>query len=196
MNDKTKCRRHQNQPGSLKRLCDVHFRGHHSVGKSTWVKSGSLLSSQYVLLLTQVSSFDFLWRQKKSRTVMNAVIEFSCDTGCCYSDKLQIMLLRKKPCSLYTTAWQTNKSECWGYLKNLGWCVMLLSSITLRLSLCSCSILCFCSSAPSSLPSSSSLPAGHTPIHYANMAKHSSPRSKPNLHSWFLLALHHFSTKI
>lgn len=54
---------------------DLQFRGHHSVGKSTWEKSGSFLSSQYVLLLTQVSSFDFLWRQKKSVTAVNTVKE-------------------------------------------------------------------------------------------------------------------------
>lgn len=43
------------------------------------------------------------------------------------------------------------------YLKKRGWCVMLLSCSTFLLSLWSCSILCFCSSAPSMFPSSSSL---------------------------------------
>lgn len=43
------------------------------------------------------------------------------------------------------------------YLKKRGWCVMLLSCSTFLLSLWSCSILCFCSSAPSVFPSSNSL---------------------------------------
>lgn len=43
------------------------------------------------------------------------------------------------------------------YLKKRGWCVMLLSCSTFLLSLWSCSILCFCSSAPSVFPSSKSL---------------------------------------
>lgn len=46
------------------------------------------------------------------------------------------------------------------YWKKRGWCFMLLSCSTRRLSLCSCSILCFCSSAPSVSPSSSSLQGG------------------------------------
>lgn len=61
----------QNQPGIMgegeRRGCagwkdvrDQQVKGHHSVGKSWWEKPGSFLSSQYVLLLTQVSSFDFL----------------------------------------------------------------------------------------------------------------------------------------
>lgn len=40
------------------------------------------------------------------------------------------------------------------HLKNLGWCSKLFSSKTRRLSLCSCSTLCFCSSASSKFPSS------------------------------------------
>lgn len=62
----------------------------------------------------------------------------------------------------------TDKS--FGYLKNLGWCVALLSSSALRLSLCSCSILCFCSSAASRLPSSSSL---RGKAHAHSLCKHS-----------------------
>lgn len=46
------------------------------------------------------------------------------------------------------------------YWKKRGWCVMLLSCSTRRRSLCCCSILCFCSSAPSVSPSSSSLQGG------------------------------------
>lgn len=42
-------------------------------------------------------------------------------------------------------------------LKNRGWCSKLFSSKTRRLSLCSCSILCFCTSASSMFPSSRSL---------------------------------------
>lgn len=48
-------------------------------------------------------------------------------------------------------------SKTAAYLKKRGWCVMLLSCSTFLLSLWSCSILCFCSSAPSVFPSSNSL---------------------------------------
>lgn len=42
-------------------------------------------------------------------------------------------------------------------LKNRGWCSTWFSSKTRRLSLCSCSILCFCISASSKFPSSRNL---------------------------------------
>lgn len=46
------------------------------------------------------------------------------------------------------------------HLKNRGWCSTLFSSKTRRLSLCSCSILCFCTSASSTFPSSRNLRRG------------------------------------
>lgn len=80
----------------------LQCRGHHSVGKSIWEKSGSFLSSQYVLLLTQVSSFDFLWRQKKSMTAMKTVKEnnlFMRQAAIIVTNYKQH--LETKTCSLY-----------------------------------------------------------------------------------------------
>lgn len=133
-----------------------------------WVKS--FLSSQYVLLLTQVSSFDFLWRQEKKDSILWKIVE-------CWN-------FRAKSSSL-SHNFLGDKSGYLGYLKNLGWCVTLFSSRTLRLSLCISSILCFCSSAASRFPSSSSLPARHRRIHYANIVKHFSSIFKFNHHSCF-----------
>lgn len=162
--------RHQNHSGSqyravrLENACHLQSRGHHSVGKSMRVKPGSFLSSQYMLLLTQASSFDFLCGHKKSETVMNTVKYKWVCWNCCYSDKLH-----SSHAHFPIHDFVGNKPEYVGYLKNLGWCVRLSSSRCRRLSLCSCSILCFCSSAASRFPSSSSLPARH--IHYAKMVK-------------------------
>lgn len=46
------------------------------------------------------------------------------------------------------------------HLKNRGWCSTPFSSKVRRLSLCSCSILCFCISASSTFPSSRNLRCG------------------------------------
>lgn len=56
---------HQIWPGWQMRQSNCLY--HHSLGKSNWEKPGSFLSSQYVLLLTQVSSPVFLWRQKERK---------------------------------------------------------------------------------------------------------------------------------
>lgn len=58
---------------------------------------------------------------------------------------------------LHSKACVHTSKKTTAYLKNRGWCVMLLSCSTFLLSLWSCSILCFCSSAPSVFPSSKSL---------------------------------------
>lgn len=53
-----------------------------------------------------------------------------------------------------------NPQDLGTHLKNRGWCSTLFSSKTRRLSLCSCSILCFCVSASSTFPSSRNLRRG------------------------------------
>ena len=62
-----------------------HHRGHHSTGKSMWAKPRSFLNSQYVLLLSHVSSFDLLRAKQKVPIVMMKWL--------CYHDKLQVKLL-------------------------------------------------------------------------------------------------------
>lgn len=115
---------------------------HHSLGNSNWEKPGSFLSSQYVLLLTHVSSLFFLWTQEKSKTAVNGLL--------LNSPYLRIRWI------------------CCACLKNFGWCVRFFSSSSVRRALCSSSIFFFCSAAASRFPSSSSLPATCGHIHYAD----------------------------
>lgn len=68
-------RRHQIWPGWQMRQRNSLY--HHSLGKSNWEKPGSFLRSQYVLLLTQVSSLVFLWRQKEKKKREKSCIQWA-----------------------------------------------------------------------------------------------------------------------
>lgn len=65
---------------------------HHSKGESAWAKPRSFLNSQYVFLLTQVSSFDFLRRPKKFRAVMNNVEDVLKPKQLCYRDAIKLQI--------------------------------------------------------------------------------------------------------
>ena len=85
-----------------------------------------------------------LWSRKRAENTLS----WGGDTPVC---SLHARSIRRRQC--LPTMTRTTHT----HLKNRGWCSTLFSSKTRRLSLCSCSILCFCISASSKLPSSRNL---------------------------------------